>query len=312
MQSVAGLGACPFVIFDAGRFEVGAKAAVSPELVKKKAENAELQRLRDLVAEYQVGAEKDDRQLRGILAANEKLAKRGDAAEVRIDQLRWLNARATAEIKDLQKLNQIANDTIGKLKGDLVEANERISGLNADLKKAKDAGAEIKAALDVAKRERDAIHAALRTTEREFEGAIRTMAERGVGQDPMAAFDLIAASAGRDEGRYLNALMRQMLMVATGRALERSMQHARSFNKWDEITRMANGYVRASHALGVPTDRRVMEGFERAARLSGNGWARDLGRDWVRTVGEAAILGEDPDMQGFVMRNLLRYLGIRI
>ncbi|MCA9549274.1 MAG: hypothetical protein KC933_04515 [Myxococcales bacterium] len=310
--SLAGVGASPFAIYDAGAEAAQAPKALSARLAKALAQGDEVSKLRKLVAEYQRSAGLKDQDLTKLVTANDGLARRADAAEVRIDDLSFLNAQAVAEIQDLRVLNDEAKATIKGLKGDLAEANRRIEALNADLAKAKGAAVELKAALDTAVAERDEITRTLRRTEQEIDQAVRSLAENQ-GGDPTATFELVAASARGQQNRFVKGLLSQMHMVATGRALQLAAQHARRFDKFRDIARMADGYVRSARALGQPVDHRVMRGFEEAARLSGNGWSRNMARDWEALVGaESRHHGEDPDVLGSIARNLLRQFGIRV
>jgi hypothetical protein len=144
---------------------------------------------------------------------------------------------------------------------------------------------------------------------------ISHFADVGGNRDPGEVFEMIvqSASAANLSQRYTRPLLEQMHNVATGRALQLALQHARRFEKWGEITRLANGYVRSSQALGVPLDARVLDGFERAARLSGNGWDRRMAQSWERDVGvQSGYQGADDGVLGHLARQILRGLNIRV
>ncbi|MCK6547288.1 hypothetical protein L6R52_15665 [Myxococcota bacterium] len=310
-----GIGPSPFEVFDAGRFSPEAAERVSAKVKRELGIQKELESLRAELAEYKLAADGDQSKIDELLAANKRLSKYLDAAEHRIDEVNWKNERARWEIEDLTRLNKLANDTIVTLKGDLEKANGKIEKLNKDLGAMKKAGEEMRELAERARHERDEIYNALRTTETQFAEAIAQMADQGGQRDPGEVFDSIvhAAQQGNIDQRYHKAMLHQLHNVATSRALQTAMQHARSFNKWEEITRLANGYVRSSQALGVPLDGRVLEGFERAARLSGNGWNARMAESWEKNVGVASgHKGEDPGVLGNLTRNVLKQFGIRV
>lgn len=310
-----GIGPSPFEVFDAGKFSPEAAERVSAKVKRELGVQKEIEALRAQLADYKLGADGDQSQINELLAANKRLMKYLGAAEERIEVVSWKNERARWEIEDLTRLNKAANETIVTLKRDLGTANARIEKLNADLGAMKKAGKEMQALAETAKRERDEIYQALRTTENEFATAIAQMADQGGARDPGEVFETIvkAAQDGNIDGRYHKAMLQQLHNVATSRALEIAMGHARNFNKWEEITRLANGYVRASNALGVPLDGRVLEGFERAARLSGNGWNPRMAEAWEKNVGvKSGHQGEDRGVLGNLTRNVLEKFGIRV
>ncbi len=314
--SLAGIGGCPFVLYDEGRFEGAAARPFSAKIIKEEAvERKELERLRALVAEYQVAMAAGDRDKAALLLENGRLAEWVASAEARIDESAYLNTLLRAEKKDLEHLNKIAEATIAGLQTDLAAANSRIDALNADLAQAKSAAKAIKSQLDVAVAERDQILRALRATEAQFEQAVRSVGDGAAGRDPNDVFKQIIANtaAGGSAGRYQRPMLEQMHLVATSQALERAGRMAHDFNKWREISEMARNYVASSNALGVPVDRRVMEGFERAARLSGNGWERNLNDAWQRDVGIPTTgVGRDPNVVGHLLRQLARLGRVRL
>jgi len=217
-----------------------------------------------------------------------------------------------AEKKDLEHLNKIANATIGALQKDVAELNARIEALNADLQRSKAATKQIKQQLDVAIAERDRVIRTLRATEAQFEQAIRSIGDQSASRNPNDVFRQIAATAGTDTGRYQRPMLEQMHLVATAQALQMAGQLAHDFDKWPQITEMANNYRRSCAALGVPEDARVMDGFSRAAVLSGNGRERNLSSAWQRDVGGIAVDIEDPNIVGYLLRQLARMGRIRL
>lgn len=312
---IVGVGPSPFEVFDAGKFVPEEERKVSAKVVQENRVRSEIEELRAKLADYRLAADGDHKQIDALIAANKHLLAYANAAEKRVDEVSWLNSRATWEIEDLTRLNKIAQDTISTLQKDLVKANKRIDTLNADMGKMKKAHAETKDLLKTAESERNEILAALRQTENEFSQTIAGIADTQANRDPGEIFAMIVKSAnqGALAHRYQKGLLHQLHNIATSRALEQAVQHARRFQKWEEITRLANGYVRASNALGVPLDGRVLEGFERAARLSGNGWDRRMADAWQRDVGVASgHKGEDPGMLSHLTRQILGGLGVRI
>ncbi|MEQ8276078.1 MAG: hypothetical protein RMA76_23930 [Deltaproteobacteria bacterium] len=305
--SLAGIGGCPLVLLDEGHFEGQAKAFDPKIRVRGDHVDPRLQ-----VAEYQVALAASNRDNKELLSANQRLAEWLDAAETRISDLGYVNTRQKAEIKDLVRLNKIAEETIASLQSDLTEANVRIEGLNADLKKAKDAAEEIRAALKTAESERDEIYKTLRQTEDEFSDAVREVAGSADTRDPNAVLSQVIAT-GLTRNRFRDGLTEQLFMIATSQALERSGVFARSFNKWGEITKLAKNYVLACAALDRPVDGRILNGFERAARLSGNGRERNLAQAWERDVGlPSGYAGRDPNMLTHSIRQLARLGLIRL
>ena len=313
VTSFAGVGASPFTIFDAGRFTPEEKTKISARVAKKMDESAELGRLRAILAEYQLGQAADQKKMQRLLSENKQAFAKGDAAEKRIDELKFLNERAVWEIEDLTRLNQLAQKTIGELKQGLGEANARIKGLNADIGKMKKAGADLEQKLATAISERDTIKGTLRKVEGEFEAAIKGFAGEISAGDPHQVFALIGRTANGPGERYLRPLLTQLHLVATSRALQLAQSYQRDMSKFKEIAGLARAYVASSKALGVPADQRVLGLFENAARLSGNGWSRNLAADWSREVGApSAHVGQDPGVVGNALRNLFRQLGVRL
>lgn len=312
---IVGVGPSPFEVFDAGKFLPQEERSMSAKITRETEVRTEIEKLRAQLAEYKLAHGGDQKKLEDLLAQNKYLTTYASAAEGRVDEVSWKNAQATWEIEDLVRLNQLARDTIKHLQKDLETANARIDTLNDSLVKTKKAGEELKTMVAQAKQERDEIHATLRRTEGEFANTIARMADGAGNRDPGEVFDTIIASA-RSAGandRYTRPLLEQMHNVATGRALQIALQHARRFEKWQEITRLANGYVRSSQALGLPLDGRVLDGFERAARLSGNGWDRRMADAWQRDVGVASgHQGEDAGALANLARQILRGLNIRV
>ncbi|MBI4818381.1 MAG: hypothetical protein HY791_19100 [Deltaproteobacteria bacterium] len=312
-SSLVGLGGSAFAIFDAGTRQLK-KSKISPKLERAKAESKELDRLRAIVAEYQLGAFADEKKIRALVEENRKTHGTLDAAEGHIGDLKWLNERAVWEIEDLKRLNDLAQKTIGILQSDLGKANAKIESQNATIGTLKDAGKKLEQAAKTAIAERDAIDATLKRVETQFNSAIKALGTGAGSFDPNLVFALIAATP-RDPaaGKYLDALLQQMLVVATSRALERAMGQARRFDKFEDIAQLAARYVAASQAIGQAPDRRVLDGFERAARLSGNGWSTNLAQDWQARVGlPAGQANENEGLMGYLTRNLLRRFGVRI